>query len=537
MVQFPRPALRAGPTRVALHIGTAVVSAFLLAAAPLGAQTLTIGMAGSITSVDPHFYNASPNNSVAMQLFDRLIERAAGGTLTPGLAESWRPVSDTVWEFKLRAGVTWHDGRPFTADDAVFSLTRARNVPNSPGGFGGFLRSITRATAVDATTLQLETRGPAPGLPGDLVNVAIISRHAGEGASTADYNAGRAAIGTGAFRLRAFTPGDRVEMVRNPTWWGDSVAWETATYRMMPNAAGRTAALLSRDVDLIEMPSASDLPRLRASNEVTVAEAPGLRVIYLVPYQHAAVPAPHIAAANGTALAANPLTDRRVRQALSIAINRAGLVERIMEGTAVATQQIVPAGTFSALPDLPVATAQPAQARDLLRQAGYPNGFQMTLHVPADRYPYAPNMAQAVAQMWARIGLRVNVVSMPWSTFSTQRDDFAMHVVGLGNATFDATSMLVNVLGTPNPVRNTGSSNKSGYSNPEVDRLVEQASSTFDPAAREALLQQASRIALDDAAIIPVYHQTNLWAFRNQLSYEPRLDERTLAKAVQQRAR
>ena len=505
-----------------------------LAIGPLQAETLSIGMAGAVTSVDPHFHNASPNNSIAMQIFDRLVERGADGALAPGLAESWRPVSETVWEFKLRPGVTWHDGSPLTADDIAFSFTRARNVPNSPGGFGGFLRNVAAVSSTDATTLRIETHGPSPGLPGDLVNVAVISRHAGKEATTADYNAGRAAIGTGAFRLRSFRPGDRVELERNPAWWGAPVAWEAATYRMMPNAAGRTAALLSGDVDMIEMPAASDLPRLRGTAGLVVVSAPGLRVIYLAPEHGDAAPAPFVTAADGSALASNPLARREVRQALSLAINRTGLAERVLEGTAVPTVQILPLGTFSAVPTLTVGEPDPSRARALLASAGYPNGFRLTLHVPTDRYPGAPAVGQAVAQMWTRIGVRTSVVSMPWSAYATQRGSFAMHVVGLGNATFDATSMLVNVLGTPDRARNIGAGNTSSYSNAALDSLVERAAGTFDDAAREEMLREATRLAMADGAIIPLYHQTNSWALRRGLAYQPRLDERTLAKEVRQ---
>ena len=503
-----------------------------MAAGPAPAETLSIGMAGAVTSVDPHFHNASPNNSIAMQIFDRLVERAADGALAPGLAESWRPVSETVWEFRLRPGVTWHDGRPLTADDIAFSFTRARNVPNSPGGFGGFLRSVASVTGVDATTLRIETHGPSPGLPGDLVNVAVIARHAAADAATADYNAGRAAIGTGAFRLRAFRPGERIELERNPAWWGTPVTWEAATYRMMPNAAGRTAALLSGDVDMIEMPAASDLPRLRDRPELVVVSAPGLRVIYLAPEHGDAVPAPFVTAADGSALTSNPLARREVRQALSLAINRTGLAERVLEGTAVPTVQILPLGTFSAVPDLTVGEPAPDRARALLAAAGYANGFRLTLHVPTDRYPGATAVAQAVAQMWTRIGVRTSVTSMPWSAYATQRGGFAMHVVGLGNATFDATSMLVNVLGTPDRANNIGAGNTTSYSNPALDSLVARAAGTFDAAAREEMLREATRLAMTDAAIIPLYHQTNSWALRRGLTYQPRLDERTLAKEV-----
>lgn len=506
---------------------------FLLLSTALQAESLTIGMAGAVTSVDPHFHNASPNNSLAMQIFDRLVERSASGQLQPGLAESWTPVGDGAWEFRLRPGVRWHDGTPLTADDIAFSLQRARSVPNSPGGFGGFLRNVGEVTSSGPETLRIATRAPSPGLPGDLANVAIVSRHAGEGASTADYNAGKAAIGTGAYRLGRFSPGERVVLERNPDWWGDKPAWDSVTYRMMPNAASRTAAILSRDIDMIEMPAAADLPRLRAAPGVTVATGAGLRVIYLAPAHAAAVPGDNlVTAADGSALRENPLARREVRQALSLAINRAAVTERIMEGTATPTAQFLPAGTFSFDAGTPVPDAAPDQARALLRQAGFPDGFRLTLHVPSDRYPNAPAVGQAVAQMWTRIGIRTSLVSLPWSAYSAQREHFAVGMLGLGNATFDATSMLVNGLGTVDAAKGTGALNDSGYSNPALDALTARATATFDDAAREALLIEATRMAVTDAAIIPLYHQSNSWAMRKGLSYVPRVDERTLAKDV-----
>ena len=506
---------------------------FLLLSTALQAESLTIGMAGAVTSVDPHFHNASPNNSLAMQIFDRLVERSASGQLQPGLAESWAPTGETAWEFHLRSGVRWHDGTPLLADDIAFSLQRARNVPNSPGGFGGFLRNVGKVTAIAPGILRIETLAPSPGLPGDLANVAIVSRHAGEAAGTADYNSGAAAIGTGAFRLGRFSPGERVVLERNPNWWGDRPVWDTVTYRMMPNAASRTAAILSRDVDMIEMPAAADLPRLRAAPGVTVASGAGLRVIYLAPAHAAAAPGDNlVTAADGSPMRENPLAKREVRQALSLAINRAAVTERIMEGTATPTVQFLPAGTFSYDKAMPVPDAAPDKARALLRQAGYPDGFRLTLHVPSDRYPNAPAVGQAVAQMWTRIGVRTSLVSLPWSAYSAQREHFAVGMLGLGNATFDATSMLVNGLGTVDAAKGTGALNDSGYSNPALDALTARATATFDNAAREALLVEATRLAVTDAAIIPLYHQSNTWAMRKGLSYVPRVDERTLAKDV-----
>ena len=196
-----------------------------------------------------------------MHLFDRLIDRTPAAEPVPGLALSWHAVGDDAWEFSLREGVHWHDGVPFTADDVAFTFGRARAVPNSPGGFAGMLRAVQQVEVLDALHLRVHTNGPAPNLPRDLVLLHIVSRHAGADATTADYNSGRAAIGTGPYRLERAVPGDRIELTRNDAWWGAQPAWAKVTLRVLPNASARSAALLAGDVDVIDQPAIADLER------------------------------------------------------------------------------------------------------------------------------------------------------------------------------------------------------------------------------------------------------------------------------------
>lgn len=501
-------------------------------AAPVAAEDLTIGIGGTATSIDPHFYNASPNNSIAMQIFDRLTERSASGQLEPGLAESWEPLSDTEWRFTLREGVKWHDGEAFTADDVVFTFGRAGDVPNSPGGFGGFLRAVAKVEAADDRTVLITTRAPSPNLPGDLANIAIVSRHAGEGADTTDYNSGKAAIGTGAFRFGEFRQGDQIRLERNDDWWGGDVAWDNVTYRVISSAGGRTTAILAGDVDIIDTPAAADIARLESTDGITVTSTPGLRVIYLVSSPRTGAPMQFVRGPKGEELSENPLADVRVRKALSIALNREAIVDRIMEGTATASGQWLPEGAFSYSSDIAVPKQDAEAAKALLAEAGYPEGLQLTVHVPNDRYPNAPAVMQAVAQMWTRIGVQTNVEALPWTTYSAQMSDFALKLLGLGNATFDASSMLINVLGTVDRERGLGASNDSGYSNPELDAMTAAALTIYDDAERERALIGAVKVALEDGAVLPLYQQTNTWAMRDGLTYEPRIDERTLAKHV-----
>jgi peptide/nickel transport system substrate-binding protein len=504
------------------------------AAAQRGTEVLNIGIGGSVTSVDPHFYNASPNNSLSMHIFDRLVERDAMAQPYPGLAESWRVVSNTVWEFRLRPGIKWHDGRDFTAEDVAFTIRRAPNVPGSPGGFGGFLRAIERVEVVDPLTVRFHTAKPHPLLPTEFASVAIIARHAAEGASTEDYNSGKAAIGTGPYRFTAYRPGDRTELARNEGYFRGAEPWARVNYRFIGNDGARTAALLAGDVDVIDQVPSTDLARLKRDSKVTVSEVQGLRLIYLVMDHSRRGEVPFVSDNDGKPLASNPFLDLRVRRALSMAINRQALAERVMEGTAQPTGQWLPEGTLGYNPDVRPPAHEPEGARKLLAEAGFPQGFRMTLHSPNDRYPNDSKAAQAVAQMFSRIGIRTEVEAVPWASFSqrSNRQDYAIRLSGWGSVTGEASYALVNILGTFDREKRTGASNSGRYSNPDLDALTERAAATINDAARERLLREAVKLAMDEVAIIPLFQLVNSWGLKRGLRYEARMDERTTAMAT-----
>ncbi|MGG5807920.1 ABC transporter substrate-binding protein [Falsiroseomonas sp. CW058] len=512
----------------------ALLAALVLGAAPAGAQNLTIGIGGSPTSLDPHFYNASPNISLTMHLFDRLVEQDAQARIQPALAESWRAMTETMWEFKLRPGVKWHDGRDFTAADVAFTISRAPNVPNSPGGFGGFVRAIERVEIVDPLTIRFHTAAPHPLLPVELASVQVISRHVGEGAATEDYNSGRAAIGTGPYRLGSYRAGDRTEFTRNPGHWRGDEPWARVSYRFMANDASRTAALLAGDVDVIDQVPSNDLARLRQNPRVQLSEIQGLRLIYLVPdYSRTENPV-FVSDNDGRPLPRNPFQDPRVRRALSIAIDREALSERVMEGTARPTGQWLPPGSYSYNPAVVTPRPDPDGARRLLAEAGYPNGFRMTLTTPNDRYPNDSRTAQAVAQMWSRIGVRTAVDALPWAAYSSRaaRQDFNMRLVGWASVTGEASYMLVNIFGTYDRDRRIGASNNSRHSSAELDALTARATATLDDAARERLLMEAVAMVDRETTMIPLFQLVNFWATRRGVTYEPRMDERTTAMSA-----
>lgn len=514
------------------------VFATAAAGTPLGGpvqaqgQSLAVAVAAAPTSLDPHYHTFSPNNMMAEHFFDPLIRRDAKAQLRPGLAESWHLVDDTTWEFKLRRGVTFSNGANFTAEDVLFTLRRVPNVLNSPGSFATFTKAIVSAVAPDPYTIRFTTNGIYPLLPQDLSLVHIICKSVSDRVTTADFNSGRAVIGTGPFRLQGFVPDDRVTMVRNADYWGEMPEWTQVTYRFLSSDGARVAALLSGGAQMIDNVPPSDMPRLRGTPGFTMAEIPSLRSIFLM-LDVASEVSPSIAGPNGESLDRNPLRDLRVRQALSFAINRQAIVDRVMQGAGVPSGQMMPPGANGYLDDLPLPPFDPDRARTLLAEAGYPNGFQIGLIGPNNRYMNDAQIIQAVGQMWQRIGVRARVEAMPFALLVQRQARNNMSAMLFGWATTgEPSTALRGILTTRNPEKGFGTVNFSGYSSARVDALVEEGLRTADDEMREAAFKQATRTGMEELAVIPLHMQKNVWALRTGLTYEARADEHTTAMGV-----
>ncbi|GGG24780.1 ABC transporter substrate-binding protein [Caldovatus sediminis] len=493
------------------------------------AQNFSVGSASIIGSLDPHFYNVGPNNAVAATFFDRMLESDAQARVHPGLLESWRLLADDTWEFRLRAGVRFHNGAEFTAEDIAFTIARLPTIVNSPGSFTTYTRSIAAVEVVDPMTVRIRTNGPYPNLLVDLARIAVLNRRTHENATTDDFNAGRAVIGTGPFRLVEHRPSDRILMARNDAYWGEKPRWERVDYRMVTNDPARTAALLAGDLDAIEQVPTSDIARLRRDPRIAISETESLRNAFLV-FDHSREGAtPFVADNDGRPLERNPLKDRRVRQALSIAIDRHAIVERVMEGAASPSMQFVGQGVFGHVPDLQPPRADPEAARRLLAEAGYPNGFRITLHTSNDRYQNDARTAQAVGQMWTRIGVRTQVEAMPFTNFigRASRQEFSVWYASWGSSTGETSGAMRSALMTFNRERGTGAVNRGRYSNPEFDARMLAAMREMDDEKREQLLQEAMRFVMQDHPIAPMLLFRNIWAMRSGIAHTPRADELT----------
>jgi peptide/nickel transport system substrate-binding protein len=497
----------------------------LLALAPAAARaqqrTLTIAAQSAPTAMDPHFHRSNSNNAVLRHVFDPLVDFDTAGRIVPRLAESWRAVDDLTWEFRLRENLRFHDGTPLEPEDIAFSFARLPQVPNSPGSFASAVRTVASVTAVDPRTVRITTREPTPFLDAELTSVLILSRRLHEGATTADFNNGRAMVGTGAYRHVSYEQGDRLEVAANPDHWGGRPPWDRVRMRFVSNPGARAAALLAGDVDLIDGVATQDVARLSADPRLAVFGVESNGTAYLFP-DAARERAPFVSDRQGRPLDRNPLRDRRVRQALSLAINREGIVERLLAGQGRPAEQFAPPAVVGRAPGMPPLPLDPARARRLLAEAGYPEGFRLTIHGPNGWFPGDAEVLQAIAQGFTRIGVETAVETLPTATFFTRATnrDFALFMTTYASNV--AALTLQQVVATRDPAAAMGPFNRQHYSNPAVDGPLSEALRTMDKERRDALTAEAMRAAIEDGAVIPVFYLKNNWAaLRARVRYDP----------------
>lgn len=492
------------------------------------AEDAKVGVRSESASMDPHFSYVATNKAAVTNIFDTLIMRDEDLQLKPALATSWKHIGDGVWEIKLREGVKWHDGQPFTAQDVIFTFERAPNVPNSPAPFGQFLSQIAEAKAIDDHTLHITTRNPSPQILFDLAEVPIISKHAGEGAATADYNNGKATIGTGPFKFVSWSPGGSLMLARNDDYWAGPSDFEHVEVIAMPNDATRVAALLSGDVDLINAVPPESFQLLKNNDAINIAMTQDVYTAYLHIDTDREV-TPNITAKDGSEIE-NPLLDVRVREALSLAINRDAIIERLLQGLAMPAGQLAGPTMVGYNPDILPTPYDPERAKALLAEAGFPDGFKLTIHGPNNRYVADGQIVQAIAQMFERVGITTVVETMPANVFfpAASARDFSIFFLGWGSAQGTAWHGLRGVLMTYDKEQGYGSSNRGRYHNAKVDELTIASMSTFDVDEAASLSAQAAAVAFADFAILPMHYQMNVWATQKGLAFVPRQDQMTL---------
>jgi peptide/nickel transport system substrate-binding protein len=507
------------PTKLSMFFLVVAMGVLLLGSMTVAAQqTFIHGASSEPRSLDPYFHSETPTNSMNKNIYDCLVDFDSELNVMPALAEKWENPDNLTWVFHLRKGVSFHDGTPFTAEDVKFSIERCKNWEKS--GFKATVGQVSTVEVIDEDTVKITTKEAFGILPRKLAQVMILSKKFVEEHGE-DYIADHA-NGTGPYKLKEWVKGDHLTLLANETYFRGAPRIKTVTLRPLTNDPTRTAALLSGEVHLIDDVPVRDVNRIKANETVEVATRPSLRLIYLQ-MDHDRAESPKIESPTGK----NPLMDVRVRRAIHLGIDEEAIVKHVMNNAAVPASQFYPNAVFGYDDSIKRPAYNPEKAKALLKEAGYPDGFGITIDSPNDRYVNDEKIAQAIAASLARIGLKVKVNAIPKKTFfpMTDRRETSFFLIGWSCADGDASAFLDGIAHTYDKEKGYGRYNRGRYSNPKVDALIEAASSTVNQDERLKNMQEAQRIALlQDQNIIPLHFQEDIYAKSKKLNWKPRAD-------------
>ncbi len=484
------------------------------------AQTVRIGNQGDALSMDPHSLNETAQLSVTGNVYEPLVARDRNLQLAPGLATSWKQTSPNIWRFELRKDVKFHDGTPFTADDVVFSFARGSGEGSDMKTYTNDIKEVRK---VDSHTVDFETKAPFPILPDVFSFFYIMSKDWSEkNGSTKPVDrrkgvenaASFQANGTGPFRLRERQPNIKTSFVRNGSYWGKIEGNViNVEYTPIGNDATRVAALLSGQVDVIEPVPLQDVARITSGGKARVLQGPELRTIFLGMDQKR----DELLFSN--VKGKNPFKDKRVRQAFYQAIDIVGIQKTVMRGASRPTGLMVGPGIngFDAAMDkrLPY---DPEAAKKLLADAGYPNGFEVAMNCPNDRYVNDSNICQAVAANLARIGVKINLQAETKGTYFPKilSRNTSFYMLGWTPSTYDAHNAL-NALLRCVDASGAGQFNLGSYCNPKVDELTLKIQSETDKTKRDAMIKEAFTLHADDIGHLPLHQQALAWGVANNV--------------------
>ena len=477
------------------------------------AQTIRIANQGDALSMDPHSLNESLQLSVTGNVYEPLVGRNKDLSLAPALATAWQQTSPTVWRFTLRQGVTFHDGTPFTADDVLFSLARTQAEGSDMKSYTNDFKEVRK---IDDHTVEIETKSPYPILPDVLTLVYMMSKpwcEAHQATLPVDRRRGIEnaasfrANGTGPWRLRERQPGVRTVFTRNGSYWGANESNATEiVYTPIANDATRVAALLSGEVDVMEPVPVQDIERVNNNPRTRAVTGPELRTVFLGMDQQ------RDELLYSSVKGKNPFKDLRVRKAFYQAIDIEGIRKNVMRGASNPSALMVGPGINGFQPDMKRLPYDPRAARKLLAEAGYPNGFEVSLNCPNDRYVNDARICQAVAANLARVNVKVNVVAESKGTYFPKvlRRDTSFYLLGWSPATYDAHNAL-NALMACVDGKGAGQFNLGAYCNPRVDALTKQIQSETDKERRNAMIREAFEIHAADVGHLPLHQQALAW--------------------------
>ena len=504
---------------------TPLLSAALLFSSTtlVSAETLKWARAGDSLTLDPHAQNEGPTSTLAHQIMEPLIIRDHTGAIEAALATEWGPSADNpnIWVFKLREGVTFHDGAAFDSEDVVFSMNRAM-TPDSD--YKELLASVKEVRAAGPYTVEIETNGPNPIMSNNLTNLFIMDKgwaEANGAVKVQDYEGGedtfaaKNANGTGPYKLVSREPDVKTVLAANENYWGAGefpLQVTAVEYTPIQNPATRVAALLSGEVDFIQDVPVQDLARVAGTNGLDVRTAPQNRVIFF------GLNAGDADLANDNIEGANPLADVRVRRAMSMAINRDAIKQVVMRGQSDPAGMIAPPFVNGWDADMDGSSTTDIEgAKALMAEAGYGDGFSIQLDCPNDRYINDEAICQASVGMLAQIGIDVNLDAKPkaqhFPLLSNLQTDFYM--LGWGVPTYDS-EFIFNFL-VHGRTDKYGSWNATRFTNDALNEKIVSLASNTDLAARNADIAAIWQVVQDEAIYIPLHHQVLNWGMKSNV--------------------
>lgn len=484
-------------------------------------KTITIAQEATMDGLDPYLDNTTTTNSALGNVYDALTARTADGEVVPGLATSWERLDQTTWRFELREGVEFSNGNEFTAEDVRFSFQRMGDFQKSEWQFIG--ESVTSVKIIDDYTVEITTNDPFPTFAGTIYFAYMMDKDWTE-AHDPGYIATHA-MGTGPYKVAEWEMGDHLTLVVNENYWGETPSIDKAVIKPITEVSTRLAALETGSVDLITNVPFQSIQVVEENPNAEVIAAPGRRVIFLGMNQREGV----------------PTSNQKVREAMYTAINEEEIIDRIMQGYATSANQLTAPPDVGYNPNVKRPEPNIEKAKELLEEAGYPDGFEITLDVPYDRYVKDEQIGQAVVSYLQKAGINAkletrtksihfDLIIGSSSMLEDPKTDFFM--MGWRDSSFDAARPHTLHVRTVNPDKGYGTWNAGRHSNPELDQLLREAAKEVDPEKRIEILKEVNKVCMNNVAVIPLHIQYDIYGAATNADFTPRADRWILVKDI-----
>ncbi len=480
-------------------------------------DSIVIAVSSDILSMNPYRYNETPTNQFMLHIYETLISFNNNAQVQPGLAETWEVEEDGVtYTFHLRKGVKFHDGDEFTAEDVIASFDKAKN-PDSPSAFSSFFTGVESYEALDDYTVAVKTKDVYPVLLNDLSNVYILKKENIEGKTEEEI--ADVVIGTGRYKFVEQVKEDHIDIVANPDHWSGEKPITNVRFRPITNEATRTATMLTGEVDLTVNIPVRDIERLNNTDGVSVVTQKGLREIYL--NFDSRKDSPFFTDKP------NPMADVRVREAMYRAIDVDTIIKNIMNNYASVMNSYIPEN-YNGYQDVERPAYDPELSKKLLADAGYPDGFEVTLDAPNDRYVNDGNIAQAVAGYFEKVGIKVNLNLMPKANFFSYikpaENKSMLLMTGWSDSSGEGLTLANDLLHTYDLEKGVGTVNRGHYSNTEIDAILAKANVELDADKRAEYIAEADKIAREDFGYIPLHFEHDTYAVKDTINFTPRMN-------------